>query len=135
MPLSDILSCPVDQLEEVVSQENPYERGTWFFAKRIGMIELSQLGKILGIGTYDDLKAGFQLVGEPLPEGPWPQTIPPDLVTALGSLTDEHIESVCPEWAEIEELSVSPEGLAQYLTNLRDFLRANTGPFFLVNAL
>src|SRR5215212_12007215 len=124
MPLSDIVSCPLDQLEEVITHEEPYQLGTWYHAKNIGTIELCQLGELLGIGSYDDLNAGFELVGEPLPDGPWPQTIHQEIVAALANITDEQISKVTPRWAQIEEFggAVSAKNLADYLKGLRAFL-------------
>lgn len=137
MPLSDIVSCPEDQLEEVITHEEPYQLGTWYLAKNIGTIQLCQLGELLGLGTYKALKAGFKLVGEPLPEGPWPETMHQGLIAALAGITDAQIAEVTPRWAKMEEFAgtVPPESLAEYLKGLRAFLSQNSGPFFLVNAL
>jgi hypothetical protein len=137
MPLTDVLACPEDQLEAIITHEECYQRGSWYLAKRAGAIELCKLGEALGIGSYDDLKRGFKLVGEPLPEGPWPETIHPRLVEKLTTITDDEIETVTREWCRIEEFHgvAKPEELAKYLKGLRSFLVANAGPFFLVNAL
>lgn len=137
MPASDILACPVDQVLEIVTDEEGYEKGNWFMAKNIGMIELSQLGQMLGVAEYESLMGGFELVGEPLPEGPWPQTLPPALADSLTFISDDQIADVCGRWSGIEEFSgmMPAESLVEYLTNLREFLSAHEGPYFLVNAL
>lgn len=137
MPLSDIVSCPKEELYTVITHVEPYELGTWYQAKNIGTIELCHLGALLGVGDYKELKAGFKLVGEPLPDGPWPETIHEGLVAALSCISDAQIADVSPRWAEIEEFggSAPPDNLANYLMGLRDFLTDNPGPFFLVNSL
>lgn len=137
MPLTDILACKMVDVEAAITSDEPYSIGTWCMAKGIGMIELCQLGEMLDVAPYDSLIDGFNLVGDPLPDGPWPQTIPDELVTKLATVTDEEISSVCPRWAEIEEFggTVPAEGLADYLKELRTFLSENEGPYFLVIAL
>ena len=106
-------------------------------AKGVGTIELCKLGELLGIGTYDEIKSGFGLVGDPLPEGPWPERIHDGLLAALKDIEDSKIAEVAPEWAKIEEFwgGATPNDLAEYLKNLRGFLTMNDGSFFLVNAL
>lgn len=137
MPLSDILSCPLEEVEACVTSEDPYSVGAWFMAKNIGMIELCQLGEMLGVDSYDALTDGFDLVGEPLDDGPWPQTIPASLTDKLQALTDAEITNASQQWVEIEEFDgmATVESLADYLNRLREFLAANQGPFFLVNSL
>lgn len=137
MPLADILACPAEELEAILGDENPYDRGAWFMAKNIGMIELCQLGELLQVDSYDSLTGEFNLVGEPLPEGPWPQTVPTALSDKLAKLDDREIAAVCPKWSGIEEFdgATPADVLADYLRRLRAFLQANQGPYFLVNAL
>ena len=136
MPLSDLLSCPEDELEAIITNEEPYSSGAWFQAKNIGTIQLCKLGELLGVGSYRDLKSGFGLVGEPLPDGPWPETIHPALIAKLREISDAQIQSVVNDWARTDELAgVSSENLADYLTGLRDFLRQQQNPIFLINAL
>jgi hypothetical protein len=109
----------------------------WYLAKGVGAIELCKLGEILGISSFDELNEAFNLVGEPLDEGPWPQTIHEGLIAKLTTITDAEIESVVPTWASIEEFrnTTTAESLLAYLKGLREFFAANNGPFFLVNAL
>ena len=137
MPLSDIVSCAEDQLAQAITSEEPYQIGVWFMAKNIGSIQLCQLGELLGVASYADLQDGFNLVGDPLPDGPWPETIPTALVASLRGLSDDQIANVAPEWAGMEEFrgTAPPDGLAEYLKELREFLATNSGPFYLVNAL
>jgi hypothetical protein len=137
MPLSDIVSCPQNQLAEVITHEVPYGLGKWFLAKRVSTIELCKLGEFLGIGSYENLSAEFNLVGEPLDDGPWPETIHQGLIAKLATISDDEIARVTPAWAGIEEFrgETTAEDLVAYLKGLREFLAANSGPFFLVNAL
>lgn len=137
MPLSDILVCQTDEVEAAITSEKPYSIGAWFQAKNVGMIELCKLGEMLGVAPYDSLTAGFTLVGEPLPEGPWPQTVPAGLIAKIAALTDEEIAAACPRWAEIEEFgNVMPaDDLVRYLQLLRQFISEHEGPCFLVNSL
>ena len=137
MPLTDILCCAPDDLHSAITSEEPYALGTWLMAKGVGTIELCKLGELLGIGTYDEIKSGFRLVGDPLPEGPWPERIHDGLLTELKGIEDLKITEVAPEWAKIEEFwgGADPGDLAEYLKNLRGFLTDNDGAFFLVNAL
>jgi hypothetical protein len=137
VPLSDILACSADRLEAILASKKPYATGSWFMAKNIGAIKLSKLGELLGVGSYESLDDGFQLVGEPLDEGPWPQTIPEALTERLGLISDSEIVSVCPNWSEFETFrgTVPADKLADYLKRLREFLRLNKGQYFLVNAL
>lgn len=137
MPLSDILSSPEAQVHDCITSDEPYAVGDWYMAKNIGAIELSKLGEMLGVASYDALHGGFELQGEPLEEGPWPERIPTDLIKGLRALDDDKIEEVVPRWARIEEFrgSAAEDGLKRYLGELRAFLVKNDGPFFLVNGL
>ena len=136
MPLSDFLSCPEDQLEAIITKDEPYSDGAWFKAKNIGMIQLCELGELLKVGSYDELKNGFGLVGEPLPDGPWPEKTPPALITMLRQISDTEIQSVAQVWARTDGLTgVSSANLVDYLTRLRDFLTQQSNPIFLINAL
>lgn len=136
MPISDILSCPESELAACI-EGTEYELGAWYQAKNIGTIELSKLGEIIGTESYNEVKSGFGLVGEPLPEGPWPETFPESLSASILALSPNDIPSVCEKWAAIEEFGgfVSPDDLASYLRGLGDFMRSHNGPYFLVNAL
>lgn len=136
MPLSDLLSCPQDQLETIITNDEPYSSGSWFLAKNIGTIQLCKLGELLGLGSYRDLKGGFRLVGEPLPDGPWPETTHPALIAKLREISDAEIQSVVNDWVKTDELAgVPPDNLADYLSRLRDFLEQQDNPIFLINAL
>lgn len=140
MPLSDILACEINQLEEIIIQEDPYSKGRWFKAKNIGMIELSKLGEMLEVGPYDSLSKGFKLVGEPLAQGPWPQTIPVALADKLSVLSEGEIIEVCENWSKIEEFGgyAAPDALKAYLLALKEFLvssKSSINCLFLVNAL
>jgi hypothetical protein len=136
MPLSDIVACDQDQLLDIVTQEEAYSKGAWFYAKNIDMIVLSKLGEMLGVAAYDELMEGFELVGEPLDDGPWPHTLPEALLAKLAKITDAEIDEVVPRWAKIEEFHGGwEEGLREYLSGLRTFLAANRGPYFLVLGL
>ena len=137
MPLSDILSCSADQLEEAITHEEPYSLGEWYYAKGVTGIELCKLGVLLGVGSYSELHGAFDLVGEPLDEGPWPEKMHEGLLQRLASIEDDEIETVVPDWAKIEEFrgTWTAQVLTDYLKGLREFLIANEGPFFLINAL
>lgn len=137
MPVNDILNCDAAELWAILDSDDPYDEERWLMCKGIGMIELSQLGEMLGVGSYDDLMDQFDLVGEPRDEGPWPQTIPDSLIQRLASITDDEIASVVPKWSTIEELrgSASADSLTDYLTRFRTYLMARSGDFFLINAL
>ncbi len=137
MPLSDILACPLGSLPEIVTSENPYQHAQWYLAKNIGAIELSKLGELLNIGSYDEINEGFELVGEPLPDGPWPETVPPRLIDAVKTLTAVEIARVAEPWSGIEEFhgTASADDLAKYLQSLQEFINEHSGPYFLVNAL
>ncbi len=106
-------------------------------AKRIGEIELCQLGEMLGVASYDELTSGFNLIGEPRDEGPWPQSIPTALVDRLRTLTDDDIFGVVPKWAAIEEFrgGATTKSLAEYLQTLRNYFADRSCEFFMVNAL
>lgn len=101
------------------------------------MIELCRLGEMLSVDSYANLMSGFDLVGEPRDEGPWPQTIPDALTTRLATLSDDEIADVAPRWVTIEELQTTAtvESLTDYLMRLRAYLSGRSGDFFLVNAL
>lgn len=137
MPLNDILNCPESELWNILDSEEEYEHEGWFLSKGIGMIELSQLGEMLGVASYDELSDQFDLVGDPREDGPWPETIPSPLIDKLRNLTDDEIAAVVPQWVTIEEFhgSATQESLTDYLTRLRDYLDGRQGDFFLVNAL
>jgi hypothetical protein len=141
MPLSDILNCKVDDLWTILDSHldsgEPYDQKHWFLSKGIGSIELSQLGEMLGVDSYDNLMAGLKLVGEPRDEGPWPQTIPAALTNRLATITDDEIAAVVPRWVELEEFQpgATVDSLTEYLQRLRSFLAERSGEFFLVNAL
>ena len=93
MPLSDIVCCNPEELPLAVTSEEPSSIGSWFMAKGIGSIELCQLGELLGIGTYAEINRSFKLVGEPLPEGPWPESMDEDLLSEIRSPTQESQKS------------------------------------------
>lgn len=137
MPVSDLLVCAENELLAIVNNaEDPYGKGAWFMAKRISGVELSILGELLGVGTYAELQDGFDIVGEPLPEGPWPQRVPPALSQRLAALADTEIRTVCARWVASEEFAGwRAESLETYLRDVRAFLQANPGPVFLVDAL
>jgi hypothetical protein len=137
MPLNDILNCAVEDLWSILDSDEPYDKQRWFLCKGIGMIELSKLGEMIGVDSYDNLMAGLELVGEPRDEGPWPQTIPDALTKRLATITDDEIVTVVPRWAEIEEFrgTATMESLTDYLKRLRSYLSERSGEFFLVNAL
>ncbi|MBB3210523.1 hypothetical protein FHS27_006370 [Rhodopirellula rubra] len=137
MPLNDILNCAESDLWTILDAEDAYQTDGWFMAKRIGMIELCQLGEMLGVASYDELTSGFNLIGEPRDEGPWPQTIPTALIDRLRTVTDADISAVVPKWAGIEEFrgGATTESLAEYLQTFRTYLADRSGEFFMVNAL
>lgn len=137
MPLNDILNCKAEDLWSILDSDEPYDKKRWFLWKGIGMIELSQLGEMLEVDTYDNLMAGLELVGEPRDEGPWPQTIPPALTKRLTTITDDEIAAVVPRWVKLEEFrgAATEDSLTDYLKRLRSFLVERSGEFFLVNAL
>ncbi|SMP78254.1 hypothetical protein SAMN06265222_12515 [Neorhodopirellula lusitana] len=136
MPLSDMLTCPESELAKIITSDEPYSSGRWLQAKNIAMIQLSKLGEILNLGTYKELSAGFELVGEPLPDGPWPERTPPALVAAIAALTDDEIQTVARAWSNDPELEGNAPGiLAAYLSDFRGFASDCSLPIFLVNAL
>lgn len=129
-------SCPQDEVEAIVTKDEPYSADSWFLAKGIGAIELCKLGELLKLASYADLKSGFKLVGEPLEDGPWPETTHPTLIAKLRGISDAEIQSVVRDWSKTEELAgAAPAALADYLLRLRNFLQHQTHPIFLVNAL
>ncbi|MCA9170636.1 MAG: hypothetical protein KDB23_23315, partial [Planctomycetales bacterium] len=73
MPLNDILNCAEADLWNILDSDDAYQHDGWFMCKGIGMIELSKLGEILDVASYDDLMSEFKLIGEPRDDGPWPQ--------------------------------------------------------------
>lgn len=137
MPINDILNCAADEVESILDSDDADDHGRWFRWKGIGAIELSKLGELLDVDSYDELSEGFELVGEPRDEGPWPQTIPAALIERLAALTDAEIAAMVPKWVEMEEFegSATVESLTEYLVRLRSYLSQRTGEFFLVNAL
>lgn len=137
MPHSDWLSCRSEMLEAAITADVPYSVGTWHFSKGVSSIELSKLGEVLEIGSYAELMAGFGLVGEPLPDGPWPERIPVDFTDALATLSDDEIAQAMPAWSRIDEFRgrADPKVLADYVKGLRAFLNENSEPYFLVNSL
>jgi len=137
MPVSDILNCTETELWPVLDSDESFDGERWFRCKGIGMIELCKLGEMLGVDSYDNLMDGFDLVGEPRDEGPWPQTIPDTLLNRLASISDDDIAAVTPRWLTLDEFhgAASLDSLADYLTQLRTYLSAQSGNFYLVNAL
>jgi hypothetical protein len=137
MPLNDILNCSEGELWSILDSDESYDKKRWFLCKGIGMIELSKLGEMLNVNSYDNLMAGLKLVGEPRDDGPWPQTIPAALTKRLATITDDEIAAVVPQWVELEEFrgAATKESLTDYLKGLRSYLSARSGEFFLVNAI
>ena len=137
MPINDILNCAEDELWSILDSEDGYDGERWFMCKGIGMIELCQLGEMLDVASYDQLTDQFNLIGEPRDEGPWPQTIPTELMDRIASITDGEIAGVVPKWLGIEEFggTATAESLSDYLTRLRAYLDGRAGEYFLVNAL
>jgi hypothetical protein len=137
MPLNDILNCSEGELWSILDSDEPYDKKRWFLCKGIGMIELSQLGEMLNVDSYDNLMAGLKLVGEPRDDGPWPQTIPAALTQRLAKITDDEVAAVVPRWVQLEEFrgAATTESLTDYLKRLRSYLSERSGEFFLVNAL
>jgi len=117
-------------LEAAITADVPYSVGAWHFSKGVSSIELSKLEEVLEIGSYAELMAGFGLVGEPLPDGPWPETIPVDLTDALVTLSDDEIAQAMPAWSQIDEVRgrADPKVLADYGKRLRAFPREKTEP-------
>lgn len=137
MPLSDILNCATGDVWRILDSDESYDKKHWFLCKGISIIELSKLGEMLDVDSYDNLTAGFRLVGELRDEGPWPQTIPEALTKRLRVITDDEITAVVPLWAEVDELrgAATIESLTGYLKRLRSYLSERSGEFFLVDAL
>lgn len=137
MPVADVLSCTDEDLWPILDSDEPEDKERWFRAKGIGMIELSQLGEMLGVDSYDNLADGFVLVGEPRDDGPWPQTIPDSVIKRLSALSDDEIAVVVPQWLELEEFqgAALANELTDYLKRLRAYLSKRSGRFFLINAL
>jgi hypothetical protein len=137
MPLNDILNCAVEDLWSILDSDEPYDKKRWFLCKGIGMIELSKLGEMLDVDSYDNLMAGLKLVGEPRDDGPWPQTIPDALTKRLAMISDDEIAALVPRWVELEEFrgAATMESLIDYLKRLRSYLSERSGEFFLVNSL
>lgn len=137
MPLNDILNCSKSELWSILDSDEPYDKTRWFLSNGIGMIELSKLGEMLDVDSYENLMAGLKLVGEPRDDGPWPQTIPATLTKRLATITDKEIAAVVPRWVKLEEFrgAATVYSLTDYLKGLRSFLSERSGEFFLVNAL
>lgn len=137
MPLNDVLNCTAEELWTILDSDQCWKLPRWFLSKRVDMIAFSQLGEMLSVGSYDELMAGFQLVGEPREDGPWPQTIPPALIQRLAAISDEEIATVAPLWAKTEEFHgvLTTEDLSCYLKELRTYLRGRSDEFFLVCGL
>lgn len=138
MPVTDILSYPIDQLWTLLDSDDWYHnRDNWFFNKGVGMIEPSMLDDALKVAPYRDLSSQFDLVGEPRDEGPWPVRIPPALTTKISDLSDTDIKSVIGTWTQIEEFrgGFSEDAASEYLKGLRRFTTEKTDPFYLVNTL
>jgi hypothetical protein len=137
MPLNDILNCAVEDVWLILDSDEPYDKDRWFLCKGIGMIELSQLGEMLRVDSYDSLMAGMKLIGEPRDDGPWPVTIPDALTKRLAAITNHEIAAVVPRWVELEEFhgTATRESLTDYLTRLRTYLSERSGAFFLVNSI
>ena len=137
MPVNDILNCAESDLWNILDSDDAYQNDGWFMSKGVGMIELCKLGEMLGVASYDELTDGFDLVGEPRDEGPWPQTIPSSLMDRIANLADDEIASVAPKWTGIEEFegTATSQSLSDYLTRLREYLAGRAGELFLVNAL
>jgi hypothetical protein len=135
MPTNDILNCREEDLWPILDAGR-LDEGNWFLCKGVGCIELSKLGEMLGVDSYDNVLDGFTLVGDPREEGPWPQAVPSQLTKRLASITDAEIAAAVPRWLEIEEFyNATSESLTDYLTRLRSYLLQRSGSFFLVNAL
>ena len=128
MPISDVVFLDGHSPERVMDAEVPYSVGTWFHAKNIDDIALSQLGEMLGIASYDDLMSGFTCL-TPLDAYRWLFSIPEALQDKIRSLEDDEIAAVAPQWAGIEEFRghVRADSLISYISELRDFLNANEG--------
>lgn len=137
MPSNDILNCTENELWKILDSEDAYEGDRWFMCKGIGMIELCQLGEILGVASYDELTSQFDLIGEPRDEGPWPQTVPALLLAKFSDLTKDDIASVVPKWMSLEEFggAATNESLTNYLMRLQEYLDGRSGEYFMVNAL
>ena len=129
MPLNDILNCAESNLWSILDSDDGYQNDGWFMAKGIGMIELCQLGEMLGVASYDELMSEFNLIGEPRDEGPWPQTIPTSLMDRIRTLIDDEISSVVATWVDIEEFrgAATTESLADYLNRLKQYLDGRSG--------
>jgi hypothetical protein len=137
MPVNDILNCPAEDLWSILDSDEPYDKKRWFLNKGVGVIELSTLGKMLDVDSYDKLMAGFKLVGEPRDDDPWPVTIPGKLTWRLTTITDDEIAAAVPRWVEMEEFhgGATKVSLTDYLKRLRSYLSERSGEFFLINAL
>jgi hypothetical protein len=137
MPLNDILNCAVEDLWSILDSDEPYDKERWFLCKGIGMIELSQLGEMLKVDSYDNLMAGMKLIGEPRDDGPWPLAIPDALTKRLATITDDEIAAVVPRWVELEEFrgTATQESLTDYLQRIRAYFSERSGAFFLINSI
>ena len=73
-----------------------------FFYNKMGMIELSNLGEMLEVDTYDQLSAQFKMVG-PLLESMWGESTPSNLMDRLRTINDDEVKTVASSWAKIDE--------------------------------
>jgi len=128
--LTDLVSLGDRDPQHVLSSD--VEAPT-FQSKGIGIVELSQLGELLGAGDSIELSRQFDLIAGEEDEGPWLLTIPEALLSSLQTAMDGTLESVAPKWARIEEFGGHAEVdvLMDYLKGARAFLTENEGPFAL----
>lgn len=130
--ISDLVFLQDYTPEEVIDIETIYEKGSWFQAKNIDIIPLSQLGEMLGVSDYDSLMKEFIPAIEPEGESVL-LAFPSILQEKLTTISDEEIETVAVKWSKIEEFwGFAPvEGLIDYLKRAREFLSQSKEPVYL----
>lgn len=124
-PLEGVFAAREDQITAHLVEHGPGPDFTGVEWKRLGPIELAELGEIIGGGNYvvlEDEMTETHSGGDSSESGLF--RIPRSLRDALASLTD--VEGAASRWAATQELQLggaTPENLQEPLTELRDLAR------------
>lgn len=125
--ITDIYSIAEVTPDELRWAREPWKNFPCVRAHSNGPMELSRLGELLGVGSYEEVLAGFTFLAGESQESPWVVAIPEGLVERLTSVDGAAQQWAATRWAGAID-GHEARGLRIYLERLAEFLGDHEGP-------